>query len=73
MTKLGLLARIEAKPEYAEKVEALLRTPSNWRSRRSTPSPGSRSGRTRPPSGSSTPSPTSKGVRGTSRERSPPR
>ncbi|MFI7415591.1 putative quinol monooxygenase [Streptomyces sp. NPDC049627] len=25
MTKLGLLARIEAKPEYAEKVEALLR------------------------------------------------
>ncbi|MGW5476189.1 putative quinol monooxygenase [Streptomyces sp. NPDC004008] len=25
MTKLGLLARIEAKPEYADKVEALLR------------------------------------------------
>ncbi|MGW6889964.1 putative quinol monooxygenase, partial [Streptomyces chartreusis] len=25
MTKLGLLARIEAKPEYAEKVEGLLR------------------------------------------------
>ncbi|MCF3136885.1 MULTISPECIES: putative quinol monooxygenase [Streptomyces] len=25
MTKLGLLARIEAKPEYADKVEGLLR------------------------------------------------
>ncbi|MFD9005798.1 putative quinol monooxygenase [Streptomyces sp. NPDC059582] len=25
MTKLGLLARIEAKPEYADKVDALLR------------------------------------------------
>ncbi|MEU8990638.1 hypothetical protein AB0C98_30205 [Streptomyces sp. NPDC048558] len=73
MTKLGLPARIEAKPEYPEKVEALLRDAVQLAQQQEHTVTWFAFRQDATTFGSSTPSPTSRGVRGTSRERSPPR
>ena len=65
--KLGLLARIEAKPEHADQVEALLRDAAELAKQEQHTVTWFSFGRTPPPLASSTPSSMSKAAKGTSK------